>query len=154
MSDLTPQARILCVDDDHDSCEMLRLIFHYDGKSYSFTSVPTPFEALTLIEKKAFDLYIIDYLLPEMDGVELCHRIRLTDKETPIIFYSGMARAVDRLQAIRAGATGYLVKPQLDELQNTVEHLLSNDKVFAAFDFRAELKSSVLVKYISYMEFN
>jgi len=117
---------ILFVDDDKDSCELMNMMLLCAGADYETTSVATPFEALDLIAQKPFDLLVVDYKLPEMTGVELCRRIRETDKQTPILFFTGMASNDDRNVAIAAGANSYLVKPNdLDKFTDTVKQLLS-----------------------------
>ena len=117
---------ILYVDDNNDSCEMVRLMLSYANRDYVVTSAEVADKALALIENQAFDLYIFDYGLPEISGVELCQYIRQFDRETPILFFSAMARPFDRDEALAAGATEYLVKPNdIDKLPAKVEQLLS-----------------------------
>ena len=117
---------ILFVDDDEDSCELMSAMLSYADADYKVTSVATPFEALNLIAQKPFDLFVVDYKLPEMTGVELCQHIRKTDKQTPILFFTGMASSNDRNVAIEAGANSYLIKPNdLDKFTDTVKQLLS-----------------------------
>lgn len=129
MSSLTP---ILCVDDNDDTCEMLDLMLTQADKSYSITFVKTAEEALDLIEKQTFALYILDYRLPGMSGVELCQNLRQKDFKTPIIFFTAMAFGADRKVAIEAGATDYLIKPNdLGRFTETVRELLNNRETLA-----------------------
>src|SRR5688572_5404266 len=104
------QSRILYVDDDKDSCEMISFMLGLSGENYAVTSVFTAQEASELIARQTFDLYIIDYALPEITGVEFCRLIREKDGKTPILFYSAMSRHVDRELALAAGANDYLIK--------------------------------------------
>lgn len=123
---LSPNPHILCVDDDDDFCELISLMLSLEDDSYAVTAVSTAREALALTESQSFDLYILDYALPEMTGVELCRKIRQTDSQTPILFYSAMAREIDRKKALAAGATEYLVKPNdLERLTETVKRHLN-----------------------------
>lgn len=116
---------ILYVEDDEDAGEMISVLLRVADESYEITTIETAQKALDLIEKQSFDLYILDYALPGMSGVELCRRIRETDSQTPILFYSGMARGVDRQQAMQACANEFLVKPNdLDKFTETVRRLL------------------------------
>lgn len=118
--------RILYVDDDADSCLLMGLLIQQYNEDFGVIAVGTVQKALELMTDLAFDLYILDYLMPEMSGVELCRLIRQTDTETPIMFYSAMSRIIDREEALNAGATAYLIKPNdLDRLSDTVEQLLS-----------------------------
>lgn len=123
-------ARILYVEDDKDSFEIISLMLSLANERYEVVRAMTAEEALKMIEKQSFDLYILDSRLPEMSGVELCRRIRKKHKKTPILFYSGMVRFSDKEAALNAGANAYLIKPQgLDLLEETVERLLSDSSV-------------------------
>lgn len=118
--------RILYVDDDPDSCLLMGLLLQQYNEDYGVIAVGTIKKAVDLINDLDFDLYILDYRMPEMSGVELCRLIRQTDTETPIMIYSAMSRDADRLEALNAGANAYLVKPNdLDILNETVERLLN-----------------------------
>ena len=68
--------RVLCVDDNRDSREMIKALLCNDDDAYDVTTVETGAEALELIAKEPFDLYVLDVWLPSMDGVGLCRRIR------------------------------------------------------------------------------
>lgn len=120
--------RILCVDDDNDSCEIISLMLHNADENYRVTTTSSGSVALNMISDEPFDLYILDYRLPEMSGIDLCRLIRQSDAQTPIMFFTGMAREVDGKNALEAGATKFLVKPtDLDILTQTVEELLDQN---------------------------
>src|SRR4051812_47497912 len=108
---LSPTPRILYVDDDRDSCELISLTLRYDNPAYQITTVSICEEALSLIESNVFDLYILDYAMPNITGVELCRKIRQTQPDVPVMFYSGLAYVKDKNAALLAGANEYLVKP-------------------------------------------
>jgi DNA-binding response OmpR family regulator len=117
--------RILCVDDDKDTCEMIRMMLWQADYRCSVKSAFTIEEALNYIETESFDLYILDYRMPNMTGIDLCSLIRKTDKQTPIMFFTAMARDIDRKSATIAGANEYLIKPNdLDRLVETIKDLL------------------------------
>jgi DNA-binding response OmpR family regulator len=95
---------------------------------FEVSAVNSSTEAVSLITDKSFDLYVLDYRLPGMSGIELCRLIRETDAETPIIFFSAMAFDKDRKTAIEAGASAYLVKPNdVAIFTETVEKLLKEN---------------------------
>lgn len=101
--------RILCVEDHLDTCELLTVLFRQlNCETISATSFTA---ALAHIEKSGFDLYVLDQKLPDGAGTELCRLIRECDKQAPIIFFSAMARNVDRQAGLEAGAQEYLIKP-------------------------------------------
>jgi CheY-like chemotaxis protein len=118
-------SRILYVDDDKDSSELARVILSQSGVDCRIISAESAREGLLLILKENFDLYIFDYQMPEISGIELCRCVRQFDSNTPVLFYSAMARPVDIAKAIEAGANKYLIKPNdLDNLSITVRRLL------------------------------
>jgi DNA-binding response OmpR family regulator len=122
--------RILCVDDDKDACEMISLMLKSSDYSFAVKSASTAEEAFGYLENESFDLYILDYRLPDMTGIDLCSAIRRADKETPIMFFTAMARDIDRKSATMAGANDYLVKPNdLDRFTETVRQLLNQKKL-------------------------
>ena len=113
--------RVLCVEDDRDTCEVLRFIM----TDYNFTAVSSVAEADRLIELERFDLYVLDNWLPDGSGVELCEKIRESGNTAPIVFTSAIAQRHDIDLAMKAGADRYLVKPYEPEvLVQTVKELL------------------------------
>ena len=101
-------------------------MLHNADENFRVTSTPSGNTALKMIADEPFDLYILDYRLPEMSGIDLCRLIRQSDAQTPIMFFTGMAREIDGKNALEAGATKFLVKPtDLDILTETVAELLN-----------------------------
>lgn len=116
-------SHILCVDDEEDTCAMLCGLFGLVGCHVS--TAGTAAEALELIAREHFDLYLLDNWLPGGSGVRLCREIRRSDPSTPIVFYSGAGLASERKEALAAGAQAYLVKPgDAAALVETVTRLL------------------------------
>ena len=117
--------RILCVEDDADSCEMLSMLLGHENDSYQVLSATSGARAIEMIEAKKFDGYVLDLVLPDIDGVELCRYIRETDMRVPIIFYTGRIDSGARLSAIDAGATEFLAKPNdIDRIGDVLSKLL------------------------------
>lgn len=116
-----PQPRVLCVDDNEDAREMLSELLKFS--LIETRAVGTAAQALSLIQTEHFDLYLLDAWLPDLDGVELCRRLRLIDALTPVLFYSGAAYEDDKKRAIEAGANAYVSKPYIDELIGSVTEL-------------------------------
>lgn len=120
------KGRVLCVEDDEDTCEMLKALLNLSG--YEVKSARSKEDALRLTESESFDLYLLDNLLPDGNGIELCKQIRASDPLTPIIFLSGLAQEADREEALDAGAQAYLIKPvNVDELVNVITNSLDPD---------------------------
>jgi DNA-binding response OmpR family regulator len=121
--------RILLIDDDIDGCEMVRQFLCHYNQSYIVTWVSNSHEAMQAIAGECFDLYIIDYWLPDIDGMEICTEIRRSDRTTPIIIYSGVASDIDIKHGLDAGADAYLSKPTgINLLGATIEKLLASDR--------------------------
>ncbi len=119
------KGRILCVDDDKDTREMMTALLGLEG--YEVVVAEGVAEGLSLALADAFDLVVLDWVFKDGTGIDLCTMIRNTDAATPILFYSGMALNADIDNAIRAGAQGFLVKPvDFDELLQSVSTLVVN----------------------------
>ena len=120
------KARILCVEDNRDSREMISTLLRETNPNYEVTAVETAAEALAMDSRRVFDLYILDIWLPGMDGVELCRRLREKGITKPIMFFSAMGvQAKDRDYVLKAGANEFLVKSlDLERFTSTVDRLL------------------------------
>lgn len=121
----TQSKRVLCVEDDPDTCEMMSLLLNTHG--YEVTVATSVDDALELSRRGGFDLYVLDNWLPQGNGVELCEKIRKFNQDTPIIFYTGAGFEVDIKKGMDCGAQAYLVKPDIQRLIETITRLL-NDK--------------------------
>lgn len=118
--------RILCVEDDKDTCLLLTLLL--DNSGFEAVCVPDAAAALRLMASEQFRLYILDGQLPGVSGLTLCQRIRRQDGHTPILIFSGHGYESDRVAGIGAGANAYIVKPEVKELVPTVKRLLAQAK--------------------------
>ena len=115
--------RVLCVDDNEDSREILSMMLKF--RRIDTKTVGTAAQALSLIEEERFDLYLLDVWLPDLDGFELCRRMREVDPHTPILFFSGAAYEADKKRAIDAGANAYVTKPDLEGLVGSITQFVS-----------------------------
>lgn len=120
--------RILCVEDNKDSRDVLKRLLETADDSYSVTAVETAAEAIALDANNSYDLYILDIWLPGMDGVDLCRRLRDRGRTAPIMFFSAMGvQPADRDYLLAAGANAFLVKSvDIDLMLPTVERLLAD----------------------------
>jgi DNA-binding response OmpR family regulator len=87
--------------------------------------VGTAAEAISSTQTERFDLYVVDSQLTDLDGFDLCRRIRDVDPDTPILFFSGAADEADRKRGIAAGANDYVIKPDLDGLLGSIKRFIS-----------------------------
>ena len=102
-------ARLLYVEDHSDTRDLISFVLREEG--FEVVTLANPQEAIHLAETERFSLYILDNWMEGMSGVELCTRLREFDVTTPILFFSGAARELDKQNAIACGAQGYLCKP-------------------------------------------
>lgn len=118
-----PGPRILVVDDDRSACTVVSQILA--GEGYEVNAVNNGAAALQELEQHNYDLAILDYQMPEMDGVELCQKIRQTKPEVATIFLTAFTTINTVFPAIGAGAERVLSKPvDQRELLPLVEELV------------------------------
>lgn len=109
--------RVLYVDDDLDNLEMMTYWIREEC-GYEISVAVDGKQAFQLIETEYFDLFLLDYCLPDVTAVNLCEKIRSIYPEAPIAVYSALDREVDKQRAFAAGANSFLIKPeQLDQIK-------------------------------------
>lgn len=101
-------ARILIVDDEPSITEFVSYAIQKEG--YVTEVASDGEEALRKIEQQHFDLFILDIMLPNIDGYELCRRIR-AKMSTPILFLSARDTELNKVVGLELGADDYLAKP-------------------------------------------
>lgn len=101
-------ARILIVDDEPSITEFVSYAMQKEG--YITEVASDGEEALRKIEQQHFDLFILDIMLPSIDGYELCRRIR-AKMSTPILFLSARDTELNKVVGLELGADDYLAKP-------------------------------------------
>jgi two-component system response regulator ResD len=99
---------LLVVDDEWNMRNLLRI--HLTKNGFQITEASNAHEALKLIERVPFDLILLDIMMPDMDGWEVCKRIRET-KQTPIMMLTARTETKDKVHGLTVGADDYLVKP-------------------------------------------
>ena len=126
------KCRVLCVDDHHDTSEMLQLLL--SEEDYEVHTAATIEEACKLAQHTDFDLYVLDKRLPDGTGLQLCERLNKLTPGIPCIFYSGDAYEVHRREAMDAGAAAYVAKPNIEALITAVHDLLAERECAGAVD--------------------
>lgn len=101
---------ILIVEDDLTNREVFTSMLEYE-KSYRVTTAENGRQALNLLKKKSFDLILMDFQMPELDGLEATRIIRQTDTQTPIIALTAHAYPDDRQRCLAIGMNDYISKP-------------------------------------------
>ncbi len=116
---------ILIVEDEPNTAEMLTSYFEAQG--YAVTAVGWGNEALALAKKNPPDLIVLDIRLPDIDGYEICRRLRSHRRTAhiPIIFLTERRERIDRLAGLELGAVDYITKPfDVQELKLRVRNVL------------------------------
>ncbi|MBQ7031495.1 MAG: response regulator transcription factor [Bacilli bacterium] len=100
--------KILIVDDDKDISELISVILKKEGIESDI--INHPLEVLKRIKIQKYDLILLDIMMPEISGTELCSKIR-DDVECPIIFLSAKNEIVDKMVGYELGGDDYITKP-------------------------------------------
>ena len=98
-------------------------------------------EAIDKFEGQRFNLIILDVMMPEVNGYEVCEKIRLTDSETPILFLTAKDASNDKVEGLKLGADDYLTKPF------NLEELLLRTKVLIKHSFKGTEQEVELTNY-------
>ena len=103
------KSTILIVEDDYASGHAYKKIL--EGEGFIAEHVPTGHDAMERIETEPPDLVLLDILLPAMDGLEVCRRVRAREDYIPIIMITFKGEEVDRIVGLELGADDYMTKP-------------------------------------------
>jgi two-component system, OmpR family, response regulator MprA len=115
--------RILVVDDEPAVRAALERALALER--YDVTLAASAVEALSCLQARTFDLIVLDVMMPEMNGIELCKRLREADDRTPVLMLTAREAVDDRVEGLDAGADDYMAKPfALRELMARVRALL------------------------------
>ena len=106
---LSTKKRILCVEDNTEDCELLKIYLELEDFEVVFAR--TMAEGFSKAKSDRFDLHLIDEHLPDGLGTDLTRQIRVLDSTTPIVFYSARAYESDIQRGLDAGAQAYITKP-------------------------------------------
>lgn len=99
---------ILIVDDDENIRNLLSIYLENEG--FNTIKTNTAKEALEIIEGNEIELILLDIMMPQIDGIEACMRIR-KEKNMPIIMISAKSEDMDKIHGLTAGADDYITKP-------------------------------------------
>ena len=100
--------RILIVDDEKEIRDLVDI--YLKGEGYETLKAENGEEALNLLEKEKVDLIILDIMMPKVNGIEACLKIR-EEREMPIIMLSAKSEDMDKILGLNTGADDYLTKP-------------------------------------------
>jgi PleD family two-component response regulator len=120
------KARLLIVEDDFDISNMLRIYF--TGQNYEVDVAPRGMVALEKTRSNLPHLIVLDIMLPDIDGFEVCRNLRTSTRTShvPIIFLTQKDERSDKLQGLELGADDYITKPfDIEELKLRVQRAIT-----------------------------
>jgi two-component system, OmpR family, copper resistance phosphate regulon response regulator CusR len=119
---------ICLVEDEKKVAAFIRKGLEEEG--YQLKTAIDGATAKSLLQSADFDLLIMDIMLPDINGIELCRQIRLTNTKTPILMLTALDQVQNKVSGLKAGADDYLVKPfHFSELLARIEALLRRKNV-------------------------
>lgn len=123
MNSETSNKKVLIVDDEPDTLELIKLVLESGG--FETVLAPTGKDALDLIGSSKPDLVLLDIMMPDMDGWDVFRKIKEEDSELPIAILTAKAQNIDRLLGLHVlKADDYITKPfGKNELINKVKKL-------------------------------
>ncbi|NQV16261.1 response regulator transcription factor [bacterium] len=127
--------RVLIVEDDESIVDLLTI--HLEDLGFQVESADQGDLGLGRAIHESFDLIILDVMLPGMDGMEVCKRIRLSDRLTPIMMLTSRSEELDKVLGLELGADEYITKPF------SIREFIARVKaIFRRMEVDAEGKSS------------
>ena len=98
--------------------------------NYIVTTIPDGVMALYAFQEEKFDLIILDVMMPGMNGIEVCRKLRETNKEVPVLMLTALGCIEDKVLGLNSGADDYLLKPfHFKELLARIEALLRRQQL-------------------------
>ncbi len=111
--------QILYIDSNTDACEILEILMRRQG--FEVICRKSAAEALNVARNTSFSAVVSEYILSDIDALELCLELKKINPDTPIVFYSTEARTEHKERGLSAGAKAYLVKPNdLESIEKTI----------------------------------
>jgi len=141
------KARILVVEDDFDISNMLKIYFSSQG--YEVEIAARGSNALEQTRQNLPHLIVLDIMLPDIDGYEVCRQLRTSTRTShiPIIFLTQKDERSDKLQGLELGADDYITKPfDIEELKLRVQNAIARAERESLTDPRSGLPSGRLIE--------
>lgn len=141
------KGRILVVEDDSDIANMLKIYFA--GQQYEVQVAPRGGDAMTLTRKQLPELIILDIMLPDMNGYDVCRQLRTTSRTShiPIIFLTQKDERSDKIAGLELGADDYITKPfDIEELKLRVQNAISAARRTTNTDPKSGLPTGRLIE--------
>lgn len=141
--------RILIVEDDENISKMLAATLSIGG--YTYEQCADGVEAAARIPEGAYDLVLLDVMLPGLDGFAVLDTIRAAGCDTPVIFLTALGAVADKVKGLRGGAEDYIVKPfEAVELLARIEVVLrragKSEMHLSYGDIRVDIEKHTVLK--------
>ena len=141
--------RILIVEDDENISKMLAATLSIGG--YTYEQCADGVEAAARIPEGAYDLVLLDVMLPGLDGFAVLDTIRTAGCDTPVIFLTALGAVADKVKGLRGGAEDYIVKPfEAVELLARIEVVLrragKSEMHLSYGDIRVDIEKHTVLK--------
>ncbi|MDQ6530610.1 response regulator transcription factor [Flavobacterium sp. LHD-85] len=118
---------ILIVEDEVGIVQFLKQGLQEEG--YQITTAADGSKGFELVQEQKFDLILLDWMLPKINGLDLCKAIRIKDQTTPIIFLTAKDTVQETVEGLKAGANDYIKKPfSFEELVERIKVHFRNRK--------------------------
>ena len=129
-ADGTPP-RVLVVDDEPNIAELLLMALRYEG--WQVRTAGTGREAIDTAKDLVPDVVVLDWMLPDVDGLEVLRRLRARDERVPVLFLTARDAVEDRIAGLTAGGDDYVTKPfSLEEVVARLRGLVRRSGASAA----------------------
>lgn len=141
--------RILLVEDEEQLRKIIKLNLEMEG--FEVIASDNGRIALELTHQQYFDLMILDVMLPEVSGFQICEQVRLRNAKVGIIIVSAKDTSFDRITGLKMGADDYLTKPfNLEELLLRVHNLLKRSTDEGAKDLEQYEWGGNIINFVTY----
>ena len=136
--------KILIIEDHTDLANILSL--NLLDLDYSVTHANDGLKGLNYLENESFDLVVLDLMLPGMDGLEICRRIRNQNNYTPVLMLTSKSSEIDRVLGLEIGADDYVTKPfSVRELMARIKALFRRVEAFSTSSDNTEVDRNNIV---------
>lgn len=141
--------RILLVEDEEQLRKIIKMNLEMEG--YEVVATDNGKKALEVADSQHFDLMVLDVMLPEVNGFQICEQVRLRNSKVGIIIISAKDTSQDRIMGLKLGADDYLTKPfNLEELLLRVQNLLKRSSEENAKDLEQYSFRDNTINFVTY----
>jgi len=117
------ETRVLVIDDEKGMRWALEKALQSEG--YEVISVDNGYDGISMLDQASVSLVLLDYKMPDIDGLETLLKIKENHPDVPVIFMTAFSSMPTALEAIKRGAVGYITKPfQLVDLKSAVKRAI------------------------------